>query len=86
MKECIGIGRTNFRDNRGTRNWQIYAVLWDSTGHLEDARKGTKWMPEKEKERERENAGMVLLSIPQACVPTLPLSEDVFCTAGLLLK
>lgn len=49
MKECIGIGRTNFRDIRETQNWQIYAVLWDSTGHLEDVRKGTKWMSEKEK-------------------------------------
>jgi len=66
MKECIGIGRTNFRDIRGTQNWQIYAVLWDSTGHLEDAKKGTKWMSGKEKEWERENAGTVLLSIAKA--------------------
>jgi len=43
-----------FRDIRGTQNWQIYAVLWDSTGHLEDARKGTKWMSEKEKKNGKE--------------------------------
>lgn len=66
MKECIGFGRTNFRDIRRTQNWQIYAVLWDSTGHLEDGRKRTKWMSEKGKEWERVNTGTVLLSILMA--------------------